>query len=73
MMADYQDTIIKVETEKVSSSQWKVKAAKFEIPVGKGGISSPSPLQYLLASLAGCLQISAAMVAEEMKIRGFKD
>lgn len=67
-MVDYQDAVIKVEAEKVSSNEWKVKAGKYEILIGKGGILSPSPLQYLLASLAGCLQITAGMVAEEMKI-----
>jgi len=67
-MVDYKDTIIKVVGEKISSGEWKVKAGKYEILLSKGGISSPSPIQYLLASLVGCLQIAGEIVAAELGI-----
>ncbi|MCM8799707.1 MAG: OsmC family protein [Candidatus Omnitrophica bacterium] len=67
-MADYKDTIIKVVGERVTSDKWKVKTGKHEILLTKGGIDSPSPIQCLLAALAGCLQSIGELVAEEMGI-----
>lgn len=46
-----------------------VKAGAYEITLDKIGGEAPSPIEYLLASYAGCLNIVGEIVAEEMKLK----
>lgn len=46
-----------------------VKSGTFEIVLDKVGGEAPSPIEYLLASLAGCVNIVGEIVAKEMGVR----
>ncbi len=46
-----------------------VKSGAHEIAVDKLGGEAPSPIEYLLASLAGCVNIVGEIVGREMGIR----
>ncbi|WP_087038150.1 OsmC family protein [Thermococcus litoralis] len=68
-MVDYKDMTIKVVGERLSPTKMKVKAGNFEITIDKIGGEAPSPVEYLLAALAGCLNIVATLVAKDMGIQ----
>jgi len=67
-MVDYKDMTIKVVGKRLSPTKMKVKAGNFEITIDKLGGEAPSPLDYTLAALAGCLNIVATLVAKDMGI-----
>ncbi len=67
-MVEYKDMAIKVVGERVSPTKMKVKARDFEISIDKVGGKFPSPLDYTLAALAGCINIVATLVAKDMGI-----
>lgn len=46
-----------------------VKAGSYEIVLDRLGGEAPSPIEYLLASLAGCINIVGEIVAKEMNIK----
>ncbi|MBC7095027.1 OsmC family protein [Thermococcus sp.] len=67
-MVEYKDMTIKVVGERVSPTKMTVKAGDFEISIDKVGGEFPSPLDYTLAALAGCINIVATLVAQDMGI-----
>ncbi|KUK18159.1 MAG: Uncharacterized protein XD54_0547 [Thermococcus sibiricus] len=67
-MVEYKDMTIKVVGERVSPTKMKVKAGDFEIVIDKVGGEAPSPIDYVLAALAGCTNIVATLVAKDMGI-----
>jgi uncharacterized OsmC-like protein len=57
----------------LNATQFKAKARDFTIlvdePQGLGGLdAAPNPVEYLLASYAGCLNVVAHLVAAELNI-----
>lgn len=67
----YKDQVITVIGERASSDKpmkMIVKSGNFEIIVDKLGGEAPSPIEYLLASYAGCINIVGEIVAKEMNI-----
>jgi len=69
---EYKDMIIKVIAQRSDPHKpmkMSVKSGKLEFFVDKLGGDAPSPLEYLLASLAGCINIVGNIVAKEMNIK----
>ncbi|AAL81605.1 osmotically inducible protein C [Pyrococcus furiosus DSM 3638] len=67
-MVEYKDMTIKVVGERLSPTKMKVKAGDFEIMMDKVNGEAPSPIDYVLAALAGCINIVATLVAKDMGI-----
>ncbi|WP_297436358.1 OsmC family protein [Thermococcus sp.] len=67
-MARYKDMKIAVSGKRIGPTKMVVKAGDFEITVDKLGGEAPSPLDYILAALAGCMNIVGTLVAKDMKI-----
>ncbi|BAA30733.1 OsmC family protein [Pyrococcus horikoshii] len=65
-MPQFKDMEIRVIGKAVSSTKTLIKAGNFEIYIDKLGGEYPSPLDYTLAALAGCINIVGHMVAKEM-------
>lgn len=68
----YKDQVITVVGERVSPDKpmkMVVKSGNFEIVTDKLGGEAPSPIEYLLASYAGCINIVGEIVAREMNIK----
>lgn len=70
---------VTIHAESETPSRAKIKAGKFEMiidePVPMGGTDlGPSPIQVLLMSLAGCLNVTGHEVAKQrgMKLNGLK-
>ena len=70
---------VSIRAESETPSRMKVKAGKFEMiidePANMGGSDlGPSPIQVLLMSLAGCLNVTGHQVAKQrgMKLHGMK-
>ena len=70
---------VTIHAESETPSRAKIKAGKFEMiidePVPMGGTDmGPSPIQVLLMSLAGCLNVTGYEVAKQrgMKLNGLK-
>lgn len=64
---------VEIEAEREGSMRSTVKARDFELtiddPEELGGTNEgPNPLEYLLAGQAGCLNVTATQVAEDMGI-----
>jgi len=68
VMVEYKDMVIKVVGERLSPTKMKVKAGDFEIVMDKLGGGAPSPIDYVLAALAGCINIVGTLVAKDMGI-----
>lgn len=69
---EYKDMVIKVVAQRPDPNKpmkMSVKSGKLEFLVDKLGGEAPSPLEYLLASLAGCINIVGSIVAKEMGIK----
>jgi len=65
------DVVIKVEASSISRKRVEVTAGKFVMNVDEperlgGTDTGPNPLEYLLAALAGCLNVLGHAVAREM-------
>ncbi len=67
-MPKYKDMVIKIVGDRVSPTKMKVKAGDFEIVMDKLGGEAPSPIDYVLAALAGCINIVGTLVAKDMGI-----
>ncbi|MDI3476137.1 MAG: hypothetical protein PWQ95_1865 [Thermococcaceae archaeon] len=67
-MVEYKDMLFKVEGERLSPMKMKVKSGNFEIVIDKLGGEAPSPIEYVLAALAGCINIVGTIVAQKMNI-----
>jgi len=70
---------VTIHAESETASRAKIKAGKFEMiidePAPMGGTDlGPSPVQVLLMSLAGCLNVTGHEVAKQrgMKLNGLK-
>jgi uncharacterized OsmC-like protein len=46
-----------------------VRSGNFEVPIDKLGGEAPSPIEYLLASYAGCINIVGEIIAKEMNFK----
>lgn len=73
------DAVFKVHGESRSGTATVVRARGFEIvidepPAFGGEDAGPNPVEYVLASLAGCINVVGHLVAAEMgiRIRGLK-
>lgn len=73
-MSESEDSIpVVVEAERESPTKSTIEARNFELvidePEEMGGTNDgPNPLEYLLAGQAGCLNVTASQVAEDMGI-----
>ncbi|MEM2006211.1 MAG: OsmC family protein [Sulfolobales archaeon] len=68
----YKDQSIAVVGSRVSQDKpmkMVVKAGNYEIILDKLGGEAPSPIEYLLASYAGCINIVGEIVARDMNIK----
>ncbi|MCS7103755.1 MAG: OsmC family protein, partial [Candidatus Korarchaeum sp.] len=64
----YRDIEVRVSGVRLSPTRTKVSCRNFELFVDKLGGEAPSPLDLTLASLIGCLNITATLVARDMGI-----
>ncbi|MEM1772326.1 MAG: OsmC family protein [Desulfurococcaceae archaeon] len=67
----YKDIVLKIRGYQVPGKQpmfFCVESGNFKIYIDKVGGEAPSPLEYLLASLAGCFNIVANIVSKEMGV-----
>ncbi|MCF8303789.1 MAG: OsmC family protein [Bacteroidales bacterium] len=65
------DLKFKIDAQSESAATTRVKARNFEIivdePEALGGTDvAPNPVEYVLASFAGCLNVMGHLVAQEM-------
>ncbi|RLF88608.1 OsmC family peroxiredoxin [Thermococci archaeon] len=65
-MAKYKDLEIKVVGKALSPTKTSIKAGDYEIIMDKLGGEAPSPIEYVLAALVGCINIVGHMVAKDM-------
>ncbi|ASJ17574.1 osmotically inducible protein C [Thermococcus chitonophagus] len=65
-MAKYKDLEIKVVGKAISPTKTSIKAGDYEIVMDKLGGEAPSPIEYVLAALIGCINIVGHMVAKDM-------
>lgn len=68
----YKDMVITVVGWRPSPdkpTKMTIRAGNFEIMTDKLGGEAPSPIEYLLASYAGCLNIVGNIIAGEMGIK----
>jgi uncharacterized OsmC-like protein len=68
------DLIFRIKAQSESAAKTIVKARNFEIvvdePENLGGTdSAPNPVEYVLASFAGCLNVMGHLVAQEMDFK----
>ena len=67
----YKDVVITVSGSRAEPGKpmkMVVKSGSFEIVTDKLGGEAPSPIEYVLAALAGCFNIVSEIVAREMGI-----
>ncbi len=67
------DHTFKIQAESESHARTRVTARKFTIIVDEppelgGTDAGPNPVEYMLAALAGCINVTAHIVAKELKI-----
>lgn len=79
MECEIKEVSVTVHGESESPMRMKIKSGKFEMiidePEHMGGTNlGPSPIQVLLMSLAGCINITGHQVAKQrgMKLNGMK-
>lgn len=65
---EYKDIEMRVLGVRLSPTKTKVSCGGFEVLIDKLGGEAPSPLDLTLASLIGCLNITATLVAGDMGI-----
>lgn len=65
---EYKDLEVRVSGIRLSPTKTKVSSGAFELLVDKLGGEAPSPLDLMLASLIGCFNITATLVAGDMGI-----
>jgi|YelNatPaOPRAMG01_1025707.scaffolds.fasta_scaffold02382_5 uncharacterized OsmC-like protein len=66
---EYKDIEIRASGRRVSPTMSEVRCGNFELSIDKLGGEAPSPLDLMLASLIGCLNITATLVANDMGIK----
>ena len=67
------DLTFKVSGTSESAARMRVAARQFNIVVDEppelgGSDAGPNPVEYVLAALAGCINVTAHLVAKEMQI-----
>ena len=67
------DVTFKITGESESPARMRVAARQFTITVDEppelgGTDAGPNPVEYVLAALAGCINVTAHLVAKEMNI-----
>lgn len=73
-MSDGENVIpVEVEAQRESPTRSTIEARDFELVVDEpenmgGADEGPNPLEYLLAGQAGCLNVTASQVANDMDI-----
>ena len=65
------DLKFRIKAQRASDAKTIVKARNFEIivdePQSLGGTDlAPNPVEYVLAALAGCLNVTGSLIAKEM-------
>ncbi len=65
---EYKDIEIRALGRRISPTMSKVACDKFEISIDKLDGEAPSPLDLMLASLIGCFNMTATLVANDMGI-----
>jgi len=68
MNTEMKDVVVKVSGKRVSPTMMVVKSGKYEIITDKLGGEAPSPVEYVLAALAGCINIVGTIVAKDLGI-----
>ncbi|MCX8184832.1 MAG: OsmC family protein [Sulfolobales archaeon] len=66
---DQQVTVVGTRASPDKPLKMVVKAGAYEIVLDKVGGEAPSPIEYLLASHAGCINIVGEIVAKDMNIK----
>ena len=67
------DLTFKIQAESESHARTRVTARSFTIIVDEppelgGSDGGPNPVEYVLAALAGCINVTAHLIARELKI-----
>ncbi|AEH24057.1 OsmC family protein [Pyrococcus yayanosii] len=65
-MVEFKDLPIKVSAKALSPTKTLVRCGDYEVITDKLGGEAPSPIEYILAALAGCINIVGHMVAKDM-------
>ncbi|MEM2005240.1 MAG: OsmC family protein [Zestosphaera sp.] len=68
MKVESKDMIIKASGTRVSPTKMIVKCGDYEVITDKLGGEAPSPIEYVLVALAGCINIVGTLVARELGI-----
>ncbi|MEM0025019.1 MAG: OsmC family protein [Zestosphaera sp.] len=68
MKTEMKDMIIRVNGKRVSPTKMVVKCGNYEVVTDKVGGEAPSPVEYVLAALAGCINIVGTLVAKDLGI-----
>lgn len=68
MITEVKDVVVKVSGKRVSPTMMVVKSGEYEIITDKIGGEAPSPVEYVLAALAGCINIVGTLVARDLGI-----
>ncbi len=68
MAMEYKDMEVRVSGVRLSPTKTRVSCGGFDLLIDKLGGDAPSPLDLALASLVGCINITATLVAKEMAI-----
>ncbi|MEM2288220.1 MAG: OsmC family protein [Sulfolobales archaeon] len=66
---DQSVTIVGSRVSKDKPMKMVVKTGNYEIVLDKLGGEAPSPIEYLLAAYAGCINIVGEIVARDMNIK----
>ncbi len=67
----YKDMVVTVSGSRIEPDKpmkMVIKSGNFEIVTDKLGGEAPSPIEYVLAALAGCFNIVGEVIAREMGI-----
>ena len=67
----YKDIVVKIRGSRVEGKQptyMCFETGKFSVCSDRSNGDAPSPVEYLLVALAGCINIVGAIVAKEMSI-----
>lgn len=62
------DIVIRVSGKRLSPTMMVVKCGNYDVVIDKVGGEAPSPVEYVLAALAGCINIVGTLVAKDLGI-----
>lgn len=68
MKTEVKDVTVRVSGKRVSPTMMVVKCGNYEVVTDKIGGEAPSPVEYVLAALAGCINIVGTLVARDLNI-----